>query len=153
MIAIRSYRIIIGFKIMTLYFTRPPALIVLRFDLATPNLWTEVFFLTSNTSKNWLIGFLALIFLTVTDGSGETVLLSVNSLGLYTTSASIMALYFCQSFHFTTYLYNFLDKFIHLCSYKSLLINYWYNQMVTIYCLNCYGFNKPLILTRWCSND
>ena len=47
------------------------ALIDLWFDLPAPNMQTEVFCLTSNDSKKLRSDFILLVFLTVTDGSGD----------------------------------------------------------------------------------
>ena len=54
---------------------------------------TPVFFLTYKTSVNRRIGFLALGFLTVIEGSGDIGLLSVNISVVETNAASIIALY------------------------------------------------------------
>ena len=100
--------------------------------LAAQNLWTVVFGLNFNVSKNWCSDFLALGFFTVTDFLSDIGLFSVNSLVVVTIDALIMELYCCWSLHFPEDLYNFLILSRHLCSYIALLLNGWSNTMVTI---------------------
>ena len=70
-------------------------LVALRFGLAAPNLWTAALCLTSNTSENWWVYFLALGFFTGTYMLSEIVLLSAGHSGVETIAASIIDLYFC----------------------------------------------------------
>ena len=67
-------------------------LVALRLDLAAQNLQTSVLGLTSNVSKNWHSGFIALGFYTVTDWLGDIGLLSENLSGLEAIADSIIFL-------------------------------------------------------------
>ena len=67
-------------------------MISLRFDLAAPTQQTAVFFLTPKTSVNRWSDFIALGFLTATEGLGDIELFSVNLSGVETFSASRIAL-------------------------------------------------------------
>ena len=64
----------------------------LRFDLAAHDLRTSVFGLMSNISENWRSNFLALCYFTRIYGPYEIGLLSVNTYGVDTVVASIIAL-------------------------------------------------------------
>ena len=109
--------------------------------------------LTYNSSNSLRGGFLAPIFLIVTDWLGDIGLLVVPPPGVYIISYSIMNLYFCWSLHFPADLYIFLMFYLHLCSHISLLFNDWSTPMVTLCCFNRYYCNKPLLKKHWCSND
>ena len=65
-------------------------MIALRFDLAAPT--CRKYFFTSKTSVNRRSDFLALHFLTIMGGPGNTGLLSVNISGAETIGASKIAL-------------------------------------------------------------
>ena len=129
-----------------------PFLVYLCFDLAAPNLRTSVFCFTSKTSENWRSYFLALVFLIVTDGPGDNVMLLVSPLGVETIAASMIALYWFLSSYLPEYLYNFLIFSRHLCSYNILWLNDWSTPMVTIRCFSHSDCNIPLIMTNLCSN-
>ena len=70
-----------------------PSMIDLNLNLSALNPQIAVFCLTSKTSENWQSDFLALVFLTITDGPGDNGLLSVSTSGVDTIYASIIALY------------------------------------------------------------
>ena len=128
-------------------------MIALRFDFEAPNRQTTVFFLTSNNALNWRSGFPALVFLVVINGPGGIRLLSVNSSGLETIYASVMALYCCLSSRLPVYLYNFLIFSRHVCLYKGLLLNNWSISMVTIFYFSQSDCNNPFIMTHFYPND
>ena len=67
-----------------------PDLIALRSSLASQNLQTSVLGLTYNVYENWLIDYLAIVFLIVTDWLGDIGMLSVNTSVLETIAGSIM---------------------------------------------------------------
>ena len=89
---------------------------------------------------------------TVTDSPGDIGLFLLNYLLVDTIAASRMALYCCLLAHFPADLYDFLIFSRHLCSYKSLLLNYWSITMVIICWFSRFYYNNSLILTHCCSN-
>ena len=50
------------------------------------------------------------------------------------------------------YLYNFLMFYIHLLSYKALLLNDWYTTIVAENCFSRSDWRKPFRMTNLCSN-
>ena len=69
-----------------------PALIDLSFDLAAPDCWTAVFFLTSNNLVNRRSDLFALGFLNVTEGTCNIGLLLIKLSVVETISASKIGL-------------------------------------------------------------
>ena len=109
---------------VTLNHNMLPDLIALYFDSVELNIWTAVFVLKSDYSKNGRSDFLALGFLTVTNGPGDIGLLSVNPSVVETMDTSIMALYCYLSSKFPAGFDKLLMFYRHLCSYIALLLNY-----------------------------
>ena len=72
-----------------------PVLIALRFDLAEPNLWREVFCVTYNTSESLLSYFIALGLFTGTDVLNDIRMFYVSPSGVDTIASTRIALYFC----------------------------------------------------------
>ena len=85
------------FLFWILYHNTLYALIVLRFDSAASTRRTAVFFLKTKTSVNRWSDFLALVFLKVTEGPGDIVLLSVNISGVKTIAATKTYIYWFWS--------------------------------------------------------
>ena len=128
-------------------------LIALCFYLEAPNMRTAVLCLTSNFSKSWWGGFIALGFITVTYWLGDIGLLLEPPSVVETIHAWIMALYCCWSSHFPEFFIKFLMFSRHLCSYIALLINDWLNPTVYI-CFFSHSFcNNLLIVTHSFLND
>ena len=61
--------------------------------LSEPNLWTEVFCLTPNTSENWRSNFLEIDLFTGTDFFSDIGIFALSLSGVETIPASIIALY------------------------------------------------------------
>ena len=128
-----------------------PALIALRFGLASHNRRKAVFGLTPNVYLNWRRNFLAIGCFTETFLTDYISLLLVNISVVDTMAISIVALYWCWSSHFSANL-NFFMLSRHLRSYKSQLLNYWSTTIIGICCLSISGCYNPLIMTHFCSN-
>ena len=127
-------------------------MIALQFFLAEPNLRTAVFYLTSNSSENWVGEFLMLGFSRLSNIPTSIGLLSARPLGVATMYYFIMALYWCWLSYLTEYLYKILIFYKQIYSYRELLCNNFPTPMVTIYWLNCSNFNKPFSNKHCCSN-
>ena len=127
-------------------------MVTLSSYLAAPNPQIAFFCLTSKTWENWWSGFLALGFFYchVWDRWHWTVVNKSLSIGYYDwfNDNFILTLLITFSSRF----YNFFMFSVHLCSYISLLLNYWYTPMVTIFCFGRSYFNNPLRTTHFCSN-
>ena len=121
-----------------------PVLVYFRFYLAAPNLRTSIFCLAFNTSNIFWGGFLTLVLFTSTGVLSDIVLLSVRPSVLESIAAPRIALYCSLLSYLPVVLYNFLMSPKHICSYKALILNYWYTPMVTILCFSCSGSNIPL---------
>ena len=110
-----------------------PALIHFCFDTAEPTQRLAVLFLTSNTSWNKQSGFIALEFLTVTEGLGDIVLLPVHISIVETIADSRIAFYCYWSSHLPADLNNYLKFSRNLCLYIALLHKNWSIPIVTIF--------------------
>ena len=96
--------------------------------------------------------FLALGFLTGDDVICTLGLLSVNTSGINSISASRISLKFCWSSHLPACWYIFLMLFIHLCSKKDLVNGDWSISIVFIWSSRRDNCNMRFITTHFCSN-